>query len=435
MIIKSVNKEKDSVDFLVEATGADWDKLKEKALVKAGKRVKIEGFRPGKVPVSILKKQISLGSYLSDAINDAAETALDTIYDDKSFIEKAFDTYSDFPNVSLKDANEEKVSFLVSFYLLPKVKLNLEKIKLTTKKEEVTEKQIQEKIDQQLSADEMMIPKDGPIAKNDIAVINFKGFVDNEPFAGGEAKNYELKIGSKTFIDNFEDQLIGLKAGDKKDVLVTFPKDYNAKHLANKQAKFEVEVNAVNQVEKAKLDDAFVVNLKIENVKTVAEWKKHLEKELKAANENNFKANITNEFIQQLLNTSAFERDANNNVIEKTLNKRLNIMLNQFQLKTIDEFKQLIAKFGMNYDDYINREKSQIENDVRLRAILLEYATSKNIKASDDEYNSAVDEFIKNSGITKKDVDESELLIKRLQEQADIKKGYSQILKQFNIEQ
>ncbi|MCQ2748084.1 MAG: trigger factor [Mycoplasmoidaceae bacterium] len=216
----------------------------------------MQGFRKGHVPQAEIDKRVSDTEVAMRALESLQNKLVEELFKTKEFQES--DCLDSISNLKvIKFAPTPVID--VSVELVPKVSdFSTKDIKDITipafVEPTIKDEMVKQRIRMMIRQDAMVsIKKDGTVAKGDIAVIDFKGFVDNKPFKGGEGKNYELEIGSKSFIDNFEDQLIGCKKGDKKDVNVTFPKEYGSKELAGKPAKFEVVIKEVKQIEYPKI--------------------------------------------------------------------------------------------------------------------------------------------------------------------------------------
>lgn len=431
MQIKDIKNQKYTVDFVATIDSKDWKEIQDKELKKLGQNVRVEGFRKGKVPVEILKKHIDPAQALSYSVNSGIDKLLDFIYDQEKFIQIAQTFLDDSPEVAIESVDFDQLTAKFTFALWPTVKLAYKDIKFETKLKEVTDKEINNKIEEYLAKDEMMVPKNGPIANGDVAVINFKGYVDDVAFEGGEAKNYELKIGSKSFIDNFEDQLIGLKDGDKKDVLVTFPKEYHAKNLAGKKAKFEVEVVVVNKIEKAKLDNKFVESLNIENVKTVDQFKKHVKETLTETFNNEYKKSKENEMISSILKNSKIEPEIPVRIVDNIYKTRLNYFLNQFQAKSVEEFAKIISSFGMKYEDFEKNQKNEILSAIQMSVVFVEIADAEKIGIDDEELKKAIASFSQQLQMTEQEVEKEQLIMKKVKEQVLKEKAYNFLAKLY----
>jgi trigger factor len=188
----------------------------------------------------------------------------------------------DAVSIDLAKIDPKNLEIVYIFEKFPEVTLgDYKKIKIHYTEPKVEDKEVQQEIERYTKKDIMLIPKESnDIAMGDMVNFDFKGFVDDKAFAGGEAQGHELEIGSGSFIPGFEEKMIGLKKGDKKTIEVTFPKDYHAKDLANKKAKFELVINDIKTIQKPKLDEAYIARFAIPNVKTEHEFREYVSKQL-----------------------------------------------------------------------------------------------------------------------------------------------------------
>ncbi|MDE5545410.1 MAG: trigger factor [Malacoplasma sp.] len=403
MKITSVKNEKELAVFGVEFSENEWEEILNKEILKASKNLKLPGYRPGKVPLEIAKKNINETNCFIKALNVAKEKSEEWLVDQNEF-KKISDDICDFEPVESKPENKEKgkINFVISFAKFPQFKVkNTKELKADGLVTKVSKEMVDAAINQELSKNEMMAPKNGPAKKGDMVVIDFKGFVDNKAFDGGEATNYELKLGSKSFIDNFEDQLIGLKAGDSKDVNVTFPKDYHVPNLKGKKAKFEVKVNVVNEIETPKLNDEFVKSLNIKDVTTVANYKKHLEEQI----QKNIDTNLDNA-IQNVLSKQLVEMVPDSvKIHEKLVINVAEIFISRLMLSLIgkvvslDEFIKLIGggKGAITKEKLIDEEKKQAKDYIKIKFALKQYANEQKIEVTDKDMDSEIKNILANS--------------------------------------
>ena len=217
-------KSEKEIEIIIE--GKDWEEALDKAFKKANKNAKIDGFRPGKAPKDVFIKKYGKESLYMDAADTAADMAYQKLLKDYADDVKELVAR---PDIALTNIDDKKVTFKFTLTKRPEVKLGKYK-GLGVKKDEVKAEaeEIEEAINHMRERYAEDVLKEGAIENGDIAVIDFEGFVGGKAFEGGKAENYSLKIGSGTFIPGFEEQLVGLKSGDKKDVKVTFPEDYHA---------------------------------------------------------------------------------------------------------------------------------------------------------------------------------------------------------------
>ncbi len=272
MAKKELKKETSELVITVAAKKEDWKKEQKKAFDALAKNLQVSGFRKGNVPADIAKKNIAQADIFTKAIEKmlkilVAEAAKEL---DKEVL-------LDSPTYAVKKVSDSELEVEFVYPVYPEFKL-IDYKKLTTKykKEKVDPKAIETELKNLQTRHSVLSVKKGAIAKGDTANFDFEGSVDGKLFDGGAAKAYELEIGSGQFIPGFEDQMIGLSKGDKKDVKVSFPEDYQSEELKGKASVFKVVINEVKAKEVPKLDDNLVKEANIPNITTLVEFKKYL---------------------------------------------------------------------------------------------------------------------------------------------------------------
>ncbi len=384
--------------------GKKWEDALDKAFKKANKNAKIDGFRPGKAPKEVFLKKYGKESLYMDAADEAADLAYQTLLKDYADDVKELVAR---PDIALTGIDDKKVTFKFTLTKRPEVKLGKYK-GLGIKKDEVkaSEEEISDAIDHMRERYAEDVIKEGAIADGDIAVIDFEGFVDDKAFDGGKSENYSLKIGSGTFIPGFEEQLIGLKSGDSKDVKVTFPKDYHAEDLKGKEAVFKVTVHEVKEVKVPELDKDFFDDLGMEGINTKEELEAQISDNIIARKE----MEAENKYLDELLEAAA--KDVKVEIPEAMISEELDRMIDQYSqhLKmqgiTIEQFYQFT-----NSDENALKDQMRPEAVKRItyRLMLEEIAKEEKIEISDDEakeetknlaekYQMKEDEFLKTFG-------------------------------------
>ena len=371
-------KNEKEIEIIIE--GKEWKEALDKAFNKANKNVKIDGFRPGKAPKEVFIKKYGKASLYMDAADIAADIAY------KKLLEEHAEDVKEIvarPDIALKDVNDEKIVFLFTLTMRPEVKLGKYK-GLGVKKDKVQaeEEEIEEAINQMRERYAEDVIKEGAIANGDVAVIDFEGFADGKAFDGGKGENYSLKIGSGTFIPGFEEQLIGLKSGDKKDVEVTFPKDYHAEDLKGKKATFKVTIHEVKEVKVPDLDKDFFEDLGMEGINTKEELEAQISENILARKE----MEAENKYLDELLDTAA--KNVEVDIPEVMIQEELDRMIQQYSdhLKmqgiTIEQFYKLT-----NSDENALKDQMRPEAIKRItyRLMLEEIAKKEKIEIDDKE--------------------------------------------------
>ena len=273
-----LNKEDGKVVIAFSATKEEFAKGLDQAFKRAVKRVNAPGFRKGKLPRAVFNKMYGEEALYQDAVDYVLPRAYTKAIDELEVSPLAM------PDIDVKEiSKEEGVKFEAVVTVKPNVELGEYKnLGLEKESVEVTDADVEERLDSLLSRQAEWQIKEGESKKGDIVVIDFKGFIGDEAFEGGEAKGYELELGSGSFIPGFEDQLVGAKEGDEVEVKVTFPEEYHAENLKGQEAVFKVKVHEVKTKELPELTDEFAKDVD-DSVETLAELKEKFRKELEEA--------------------------------------------------------------------------------------------------------------------------------------------------------
>lgn len=363
------------LEIVVEAE--KFEAALTKAYNKNKNRYNIPGFRKGKVPMAMVKKFYGVEVFYDDAVN----FAIDQSYGEALAAEDIRPV--DYPKIDVVEIGEGKdFVYTATVTTYPEVELGEYKgldIKKPTYEVEDSEVEAQIKDMQEKNA-RVETKSEGNVEKGDIAVIDFKGFVDGEAFEGGEATDYALEIGSGTFIDNFEDQLIGLAVGDKKDVNVTFPEAYGKEELNGKPAKFEVEVKAIKVKELPELDDEFAKD--VAAVDTFEQLKENIRTTLEK--NNNEKAE--REFEEAVI--SAVIENAKMDVPEVMVTKEIDAMMRdlegrlKYQGLSLDQYMEFTGNTTEKMRDFM---KENAERKVKADLVLDAIAKAEEVKATEEE--------------------------------------------------
>ena len=381
-------EKKNEKEIIIKIEGADWEKLLDDAFKKANRKAKIAGFRPGKAPKSIFIKHYGKESLYYEASNAAIEKAYEKLLDENQDLDIVAE-----PRVDIESIDDTSITFKFTVTLKPEVKLGDYKgLKVKKEKVEVTDKEVQESIDHMREHYKENVTKEGKIKKGDIAVIDFEGFDNGVAFEGGKGENYSLEIGSNTFIPGFEDQLIGLKSGDEKEINVTFPEDYHAENLKGKPVVFKVKVNEVKEVVIPELNQDFFDDLGMEGIDSKEALEKQVKENITAKKEKE----VEDKYIDDLLAEAA--KNSEVEVPEVMIKDEQHRMLHEYEqnLKmqgiSLEQFMQFT---GLTHDKLMEEYKETATKRVTYRLILDAIIKKEKIDATEKEVDKEVSELAK----------------------------------------
>ena len=288
---------------------------------------------------------------------------------------------------------------MFTFTTKPEVKIN-KYTKLGVKKDssKVTDKEVKEEIEKARKEYADLEVKEGKIEKGDIAIIDYEGFDGDTAFEGGKADNYSLEIGSNTFIPGFEDALIGLKAGDKKDVKLTFPKDYHAKDLAGKDVVFKVTVNEVKTKVYPELNEEFFLDLGMEDVKTTEEFEKKVKESLEAQKEYDAENKYIDELFEALLKETTVD------IPHELIHEEIDQMVSQYEERLKMQgitLEQFFKYTNSSMEELKSQMHEEAEKRVKLRFAIEEIIDLEKIDATDEEAEKDAEEKSKKHNMTK----------------------------------
>ena len=381
-----LNKEDGKVVIAFSATKEEFAKGLDQAFKRAVKRVNAPGFRKGKLPRAVFNKMYGEEALYQDAVDYVLPRAYTKAIDELEVSPLAM------PDIDVKEiSKEEGVKFEAVVTVKPNVELGEYKnLGLEKDSVEVTDADVEERLDSLLSRQAEWQIKEGESKKGDIVVIDFKGFIGDEAFEGGEAKGYELELGSGSFIPGFEEQLEGKVAPVDTEVNVTFPENYQVADLAGKAARFEVTVHDVKEKVLPELTDEFVKEFSKEAASTVAEYKEKLKEEIKLEKENLAEKSYSDKVI------STAVENAKLSVPEKLVEQEVNSMFEQFtgnlsrQGLSFDLYEQFTGK---GEADLKAEMKSDAENKIKTSFVLGEIAEVEKVEVTDADIDAEVKEL------------------------------------------
>ena len=333
MNVKSVEKlEQSRVAVTVEVTAEEFEAAVQKAYLKMRGKISVPGFRPGKAPRKMIEKMYGAEVFY----NDAVDAALPDAYT-QAVGQSGLDVVG-YPEISIEGDKIDKdgFTFKATVAVYPEVKLGQYKGVSAPKDEiKVSADDVKERLNQMAEREARLVSVDRKVKKGDTAVIDFEGFDNGVAFEGGKGENHELEIGSGSFVPGFEDQVIGMKAGEEKDIDITFPENYT-KDLAGKQVVFHVKVNEVKEKQMPAMDDEFAKD--VSEFETLKELKDDIKAKITAEREESVKIAYENALLEKV--AAGIEADIPEVMIEEQCRRFL------------DEFKQRLQAQGIPYDQY-----------------------------------------------------------------------------------
>ena len=371
----------------------EFDNAIDKAFEKKQKDIKLDGFRKGKVPKDVYFKKNGKESLYMDALNVLLPEAYDkALKDYKPIID---------PKVDIKSIDENGVEFEFTITTMPEV--NIKKYKgLNVKKDKVkvTKEEIEHEIGHLLERFVEFEVKDGEVEEGDIAVIDFEGFKDGKAFEGGKAENYELEIGSGSFIPGFEEQVIGMKCEEEKDIKVTFPEDYHEESLKGQEVVFKVKLHEVKRKVTRELDEDFFEDLGLEGVNS----KETLEEEVKKNIEAGKEREVEDKFIEDIMAKIAENTEVD--IPEELVEDEINHMIKHFEEQIKMQGISLDVFFEMtksNEEALREQMKEEAQKHVLYRMILEKITELEKVEVTKEEAEKEADDLAKRYAVTKEE--------------------------------
>ncbi|HLR11584.1 MAG TPA: trigger factor [Sporosarcina sp.] len=362
------------------------------AFKKVVKQVQAPGFRKGKMPRKMFEKMYGVEALFQDALDIILPEAYGKA------VEEAEIEPVDRPEIDVEQMEKGKeLIFKATVTVKPEVKLGDYKgLEVTRQDTEVTDEEIEEQLkDRQTALAELVVKEDGAIEDGDTVNLDFKGFSDGEPFEGGEAKGFDLEIGSGQFIPGFEEQMVGMKLGEEKEIEVNFPEEYHAAELAGKPAVFEVIVNEIKTKEVPALDDEFAKEVD-EEVESLDELRNKMKEQTLEEKKNAAETALRDELVETAANNAEID------IPEAMVNSEVDRMM--------QEFEQRLQQQGMNLDLYFQFSgqdeaalRGQMQDDalsrVRVSLTLEAIGAEENIEVAEEDIEAEMNKMAEQFGM------------------------------------
>ncbi len=372
-------KEKSTVELTIHVEAAEFEAAVQKAYLKNRSRIAVPGFRKGKAPRKIIESMYGTGVFYEDAVNEVYPGAYEAAVKEQGLEDMGH------PVMDIVEVGKDGLMFTALVSVRPEVKLGQYKgLTAPMTINSVTDEDIDNELQPYIRRATRLAAVDREIHMGDTAVIDFEGFDNGVAFEGGKGENYSLEIGSGSFVPGFEDQLIGMKAGEEKELNITFPEDY-VKDLAGKAVVFKVKVNEVKESQAPVVDDEFAKD--VSEFETLVDFKKDLGEKLTQRRQAQAKEAFEGAVLDQL--TDNLEAEIPDGMIETQLDR------------IMDEYSMRMASQGMSMNDYLKMmgmtvemmrasAKPSAERQVKLELALNAVADAENIQISDEDCEAEV---------------------------------------------
>ena len=379
------------VKFEITVEAEKFDNAIKKVYFQSAKYFNIPGFRKGKAPMQIVEKYYGKEIFYEDAFNEVAQGALE-----EAIAENKLEIVARPEIDEIKQMEKGKdLIFTVVLQTKPEAELGKYKgIEIPKIEYNVTDKDIEHELEHMQEHNSRLVSiEDRPVEKGDIVTIDFEGFADGKAFEGGKAENYELEIGSNTFIPGFEDQIIGMKLEEEKDVNVKFPKEYFSKDLADKDATFRVKLHEIKKKELPKLDDEFAKDAS--EFDTLKELKEDIKKKLEKQNEDRTKYETEEAVVKALCENTKV--DIPSGMIEAEVDRMYKDLETRLSYQGA-KLEQYLKMMGKTEEEVKKEYEPQAKEGIKSRLAIEAVIKAEKIEATDKEVEDKLKEMAKSYG-------------------------------------
>ena len=372
-------KEKSTVELTIQVEADAFEAAIQKVYLKTRGRMNVPGFRKGKAPRKIIEGMYGPSVFYEDAINELYPAAYE-----EAVKEQGLDDVG-YPKMEIVEVGKEGFTFKALVSVRPEVKLGEYK-GLTAPKEavKITEKDVDEELKPYIDRATRLVSVKRKAKKGDTAVIDFEGFDNGTPFEGGKGENHDLKLGAGTFVPGFEEQVAGMKAGDERDIDITFPEEYHP-DLAGKAVVFHVKCNEVKESQVPEVDDEFAKD--VSEFETLADFRKDLGEKLQQRKEAQAKSDFENAVLEQLVEN--MECEIPDGMVESQTDRLMDDYAMRLQSQGIP-MDQYMSMMGMTPEMMRASAKPSALKQVQMELALTAVAKAENIEVSDEEYEAEI---------------------------------------------
>ena len=411
-----LKKENGIVEATIQLDAQEWSDSVEKAYQKNKAKYNVQGFRKGHAPRNVIEKTYGQGVFMQDALDEVFYLSYSQILREHEDV-KPYEA----PKMDIKKLDDKGIEIVLEIPCVPEFALaDYKGLEVKKDVKEVTDEQVKNAIDRELMRGSRLVETNKPVKMDDTVTLDFEGFIDGKAFDGGKAERYQLKIGSHSFIDTFEDQLVGLSVGDEKDVNVTFPTEYHQADLAGKPAVFKVKIHNVRERIMPELNDEFVQNSS--EFDTVESYKNNIREQLVKQAEMNADIEVDNRLLDMIVDNTKI--DLPEGMVAGEADRMIRGMEQQlaYQGATLEMYATYMGK---TVDELKADQRMMAERQVKGRLVLEKLMRTENIDIVEADIDARIAEMAEAQGVKfeefKKNFDNNainqianELLMKKL---------------------
>lgn len=411
-----LKKENGIVEATIQLDAQEWSDSVEKAYQKNKSKYNVQGFRKGHAPRNVIEKTYGQGVFMQDALDEVFYLSYSQILREHEDI-KPYEA----PKMDIKKLDDKGIEIVLEIPCVPEFTLaDYKGLEVKKDVKEVTDEQVKNAIDRELMRGSRLVETNKPVKMDDTVTLDFEGFIDGKAFDGGKAERYQLKIGSHSFIDTFEDQLVGLSVGDEKDVNVTFPSEYHQADLAGKPAVFKVKIHNIRERIMPELNDEFVQNSS--EFDTVEAYKNNIREQLVKQAEMNADIEVDNRLLDMIVDNTKI--DLPEGMVAGEADRMIRGMEQQlaYQGATLEMYATYMGK---TVDELKADQRMMAERQVKGRLVLEKLMRTENIDIVEADIDARIAEMAEAQGVKveefKKNFDNNainqianELLMKKL---------------------